>query len=141
MNIEENSSDKAAAARKEKRERTKSRIEGDQVGSSFNLRKVMVVSTRWKLAEVVGRVPTSFPGIMTPNSSTESMSLAFQSSPLRMPTRRKATSGNKKREMKSPTVIMELQAGPQPEGPEEACDTKELTDREALPNRICKGCH
>ena len=31
MNIEDNSSDKAAAARKEKRERTKSRIEGDQV--------------------------------------------------------------------------------------------------------------
>ena len=70
MNIEENSSDKA---RKEKRERTKSRIEGDQVGPSFILRKVTVVSTRWKLAEVVGRVPTSFPGIMTPNLSTESM--------------------------------------------------------------------
>ena len=34
MNIEDNSSDKAAASRKEKRERTKSRIEGDQVGSS-----------------------------------------------------------------------------------------------------------
>ena len=33
MNIEDNSSDKAAASRKEKRERTKSRIEGDQVGS------------------------------------------------------------------------------------------------------------
>ena len=73
MNIEDNSSDKAAAARKEKRERTKSRIEGDQVGSSFILSKVIVASTRWKLAEVVGRVPTSFPGIMTPNSLTESM--------------------------------------------------------------------
>ena len=34
MNIEENSGDKAAAARKEKRERTKSRIEGDQVESN-----------------------------------------------------------------------------------------------------------
>ena len=31
MNIEDNPNDKAAAARKEKRERTKSRIEGDQV--------------------------------------------------------------------------------------------------------------
>ena len=34
MNIEDNSSEKAAAARKEKRERTKSRIEGDQVRQS-----------------------------------------------------------------------------------------------------------
>ena len=34
MNIEDNSGEKAAAARKEKRERTKSRIEGDQVESS-----------------------------------------------------------------------------------------------------------
>ena len=75
MNIEENSGDKAS--RKEKRERTKSRIEGDQVGStamkSVILRKVILSSTRWKLPEVVGRVPTSFPGIMIPNWSTESM--------------------------------------------------------------------
>ena len=34
MNIEDNSGEKAAAARKEKRERTKSRIEGDQVRQS-----------------------------------------------------------------------------------------------------------
>ena len=38
MNIDDNSSEKAAAQRKEKRERTKSRIEGDQVGSNQSAR-------------------------------------------------------------------------------------------------------
>merc|ERR1712088_985597 len=39
MNIEDNSSDKATASRKEKRERTKSRIEGDQVEAARGGRK------------------------------------------------------------------------------------------------------
>ena len=77
MNIEDNSSEKAAAARKEKRERKKSRIEGDQLRRSTEksviLRNVILASIRWKLPEVVGRVPTSFLGIMTPNWSMENM--------------------------------------------------------------------
>ena len=71
MNIEENSGDKAS--RKEKRERTKSRIEGDQVGFSEVLERIIFALIRSKLREAVGRVRTCFPEITTPSWLTGNM--------------------------------------------------------------------
>merc|ERR1719460_3011772 len=62
MNIEENSGDKAAAARKEKRERTKSRIEGDQVEAARGGRKSSYILPGDYDSELVdGKYVTSVP--------------------------------------------------------------------------------